>query len=68
MSYCDHPDDRVTYDVTQGDWAFHSVQWCQVCGAFRVSVHTREESVSPTKYVSPWTLPQDQEQSRLGAR
>jgi len=68
MSYCNHPPNRVTHDITQGDWKGHSVQWCQICGSVRVTVHQGESSVDPAKYVSPWIVPQNQEQKRLGTR
>lgn len=68
MSYCNHPPDTVMHDVTQGDWKGRSVQWCRICGAIRVTVHEGDSSVDPPRYVSPWTVPQDQEQSRLGGR
>jgi len=50
---CEHPSDQVTHDIAQGDWKGHSIQWCRICGAFRVSVHDGE-SVDPVRYTSPW--------------
>jgi hypothetical protein len=56
MNCCNHPPEKVTADILQGDWPEHAVQWCRMCGAFRVIV-TRKD---PAKnYVTPWTLPQE---------
>jgi hypothetical protein len=67
MSYCLHPPEKVTHDICQGDWKYRSIQWCRICGAIRVTLHQGEASTTPAKFVSPWTLSQDQEQERLGA-
>lgn len=62
---CDHPPERVTADLLEGDLNGGAIQWCQICGAYR-RVIVSDGRKTPKHYVSPWTLPQQQEQSRLG--
>lgn len=33
---CQHPGDQVVADILQADSRDHKVQWCRICGAYRV--------------------------------
>jgi len=56
---CKHPSNKVTADVLQGEGNGRAVQWCRICGAFRVvvSAFKSTSTLRVTPYTSPWTEP-----------
>jgi hypothetical protein len=36
MKLCKHPPESVTADICEGDWPRRAIQWCRICGAYRI--------------------------------
>lgn len=49
---CKHPANKVTADILEGDAPARAVQWCQLCGAYRVLL------VGPGT-MTDWRVPTD---------
>lgn len=55
---CQHPYNRVTADINEGDCPVKQIQWCQVCGAYRYTFLFAKDSGDGQR-IGSWRLPQN---------